>query len=63
MAEERLLFQVPEEYQKQIGLHPLATLAALFLGLKLLGLVGLIAFPVALTVLFNFSKEELKGKT
>ena len=52
----------PRIVGKQIGLHPLATLAALFLGLKLLGLVGLIAFPVALTVLVNFSKEELKEK-
>lgn len=52
----------PRIVGKQIGLHPLATLAALFLGLKLLGLVGLIAFPVALTVFFNFSKEELKEK-
>lgn len=52
----------PRIVGKQIGLHPLATLAALFLGLKLLGLVGLVAFPVALTVLFNFSKEELRDK-
>ena len=41
---------------------PLATLAALFLGLKLFGLVGLVAFPVALTVLVNFSREELMEK-
>lgn len=52
----------PRIVGKQIGLHPLATLAALFLGLKLMGIVGLIAFPVSLTVLFNFSKEELKEK-
>ena len=30
----------PRIVGKQIGLHPLATLAALFLGLKLFGLVG-----------------------
>ena len=52
----------PRIVGKQIGLHPLATLAALFLGLKLLGLVGLIIFPVALTVVVNFTKEELKAK-
>ena len=52
----------PRIVGKQIGLHPLATLAALFLGLKLLGLVGLVAFPVALTVLVNFGKEELKER-
>lgn len=52
----------PRIVGKQIGLHPLATLAALFLGLKLFGLVGLVAFPVALTVLVNFSREELMEK-
>ena len=52
----------PRIVGKQIGLHPLATLAALFLGLKLLGLAGLIIFPVALTVVVNFTKEELKAK-
>lgn len=52
----------PRIVGKQIGLHPLATLAALFLGLKLFGLVGLVAFPVGLTVLVNFSREELMNK-
>ena len=52
----------PRIVGKQIGLHPLATLAALFLGLKLFGLVGLVAFPVALTVLVNFGREELREK-
>ena len=52
----------PRIVGRQIGLHPLATLAALFLGLKLFGLVGLVAFPVALTVLVNFSREELMEK-
>lgn len=52
----------PRIVGRQIGLHPLATLAALFLGLKLFGLVGLIAFPVALTVLVNFGREELMSK-
>ena len=46
----------PRIVGKQIGLHPLATLAALFLGLKLFGLVGLVAFPVALTVLVKIIK-------
>lgn len=52
----------PRIVGRQIGLHPLATLAALFLGLKLFGIVGLVAFPVALTVLVNFSREELMSK-
>lgn len=41
----------PRIVGKQIGLHPLATLAAMLLGLRLFGLVGLIGFPVTLTVI------------
>lgn len=40
----------PKLVGKQIGLHPLATLIALFVGSKMFGLVGLFAFPVALSV-------------
>jgi len=41
----------PRIVGKQIGLHPLATLAAMLLGLRMFGLVGLIGFPVTLTVI------------
>ncbi len=40
----------PKLVGKQIGLHPLATLIALFTGGQLFGIVGLFAFPVALSV-------------
>lgn len=40
----------PKLVGKQIGLHPLATLIALFVGSQMFGLVGLFAFPVALSV-------------
>ena len=40
----------PKIVGKQIGLHPLATLAAMLLGLRLFGLVGMFAFPITLTV-------------
>lgn len=40
----------PKIVGKQIGMHPLATLVAMLLGLRLFGLLGLIGFPVALTV-------------
>lgn len=52
MAEPRIV-------GKQIGLHPLATLAALFLGYKLLGLIGLIGFPVTLAVVFSAKRENI----
>lgn len=41
----------PKIVGKQIGLHPLATLMAMLLGLRLFGLLGLIGLPVLLTVL------------
>lgn len=41
----------PKIVGAQIGLHPLATLIAMLLGLGLFGIVGLISFPVALSVL------------
>lgn len=40
----------PKLVGKPIGLHPLATLASLFIGGKLFGLVGLFGLPVALSV-------------
>lgn len=40
----------PKMVGKQIGLHPLATLVAMLLGLRLFGLLGMIGLPVVLTV-------------
>ena len=41
----------PKLLGDQIGLHPLATLAALFIGLKTFGIVGLIGFPIILSLI------------
>ena len=49
----------PKLVGKQIGLHPLATLIAMYLGLKLLGIIGLILFPVTLAVLINMKRDVL----
>lgn len=43
----------PRLVGKQIGLHPLATLIAMFLGLKILGIAGMVLFPMLLAVLVN----------
>ncbi len=48
----------PRLVGKQIGLHPLATLIALFTGSKLFGLVGLFAFPVALSVIVQLRRPK-----
>lgn len=48
----------PRLVGKQIGLHPLATLMAMFLGLKLVGIVGMFLFPVGLTVIFGYKRNS-----
>ena len=48
----------PKIVGKQIGLHPLATLIAMLLGLNLFGLVGLIGFPVVLSVIMAMSRTR-----
>lgn len=48
----------PRIVGKQIGIHPLATLVAMILGLRLLGIIGMILFPVSLSVFMSFKKNE-----
>ena len=40
----------PKLVGKQMGLHPLATLISMFLGLQLFGIAGLFGFPIALSL-------------
>lgn len=47
----------PRIVGRQIGLHPLATLIGLFVGLRLFGFVGMIGIPVTLSILVNLEKE------
>lgn len=39
-----------------IGLHPLATLVAMILGLRLMGLLGMLLFPICLVAVTNLKK-------
>lgn len=41
----------PKVVGDQIGLHPLLTLMSIFVGVKLFGFWGLVAFPVGITIL------------
>lgn len=41
----------------QIGLHPLATMVAMILGLKLMGLIGMLLFPISLVAITNLRKS------
>lgn len=47
---------------EQIGLHPLATLIVMILGLKLIGLVGLILFPITLVAIVNMKRISGEAK-
>lgn len=51
----------PRIVGKQIGLHPFATLVALFVGLKIGGIVGMIGFPVCLSIAVQLGKEKMRG--
>ncbi len=50
-------FLEPKIIGKQIGINPLFTLFAMFLGLKLLGFIGLILFPIGLIVVIKYYKQ------
>lgn len=49
----------PKIVGKQIGLHPLVTLAAMFIGLKIFGIMGMIVLPVSLAVIINLEKNGI----
>lgn len=48
----------PKLVGKQIGLHPLATLIFMYLGLRFLGFLGMFLFPVTLAVLVNMKRSR-----
>ena len=47
----------PKLVGKQIGLHPLATLISLYVGVKVVGFWGMIIFPTTLAVISSMRKE------
>ena len=50
----------PKLVGSQMGLHPLVTLIAMFMGLQLFGLAGLFGFPIALSLYFKMVKSGKK---
>lgn len=48
----------PKIVGSQVGLHPLATLIAMFVGTKLFGVVGLFVLPIGLAVAYPVWKER-----
>lgn len=49
----------PKVLGKQIGLHPLATLISIYVGFKLMGLIGLILAPMVLVIIITLIKENI----
>lgn len=47
----------PKIVGSQLGLHPVATLASLFLGAQLFGVVGLFGFPIGLSLLRYLNEQ------
>lgn len=47
-------FLEPKIVSKQIGIHPIFTLIAMYTGFKLIGVIGLLAGPIALIIVKNF---------
>ena len=51
-------FAEPKIIGGQIGINPLFMLISMFLGLKLFGALGLIAFPITLITVIKFYKQD-----
>lgn len=49
----------PKIVGKQVGLHPLATLLCLWVGLKLAGGIGMFALPIGLLIIMELKAEGL----
>lgn len=47
----------PKLVGKQMGIHPLATLIAMFAGVNLFGIIGLIGFPMILSILIHMRRD------
>jgi len=48
----------PKMVGKQIGLHPLAMLVCMYVGVKLFGFIGLFALPVALVMVKHLYEND-----
>lgn len=53
-------FSEPKIIGGQIGINPLFTLLAIFIGFKIFGVIGLILFPITLIVVIRYYKDELE---
>lgn len=49
----------PKIVGSQIGLHPVVTLASMFVGVQLLGVIGLFGFPISLSLLRHLNENGM----
>ena len=52
-------FAEPKIIGEKIGINPLFTLLAMFIGLKTAGIAGVLLFPTALIVTVKYYKNEM----
>ncbi len=52
----------PKILSQQIGLHPLVTLLTVYIGLRTIGVFGMILGPIVAIIVINFFKAEQKYK-
>lgn len=53
-------FLEPKIISGNVGINPLFTLAAMFLGIKFFGITGLFILPITLIVIIKYYKEEIE---
>lgn len=54
----------PKLISAKIGMHPLATILGMFLGAKMMGVIGMIVFPIAIVIgkrIYTLNKEYTDG--
>ena len=58
-------FIEPKIVSQNLGIHPLITLVCMYVGLKTIGILGMISFPILAVFVINFYKifQELKSET
>lgn len=56
-------FAEPKIIGKQIGINPLFTLLFIFLGLRTGGIMGMIALPILLTVVFTYYRRQVLNES
>lgn len=55
-------FAEPKIIGGQIGINPLFTLLAMFIGIKLFGFIGMFLLPITLIIVFKYYKQEMENE-